>query len=154
MSSKQESRFELEEELAREDEYDRELRAKFARHLYVSNFLESSAQGRVSQVAGEMLSQPTTEQATASKSSRVLHRFKNNFLQVLVPFTSAVLVSTVTYPLAVRFVKRAFGFRNFYAIHCAIAPLLAFVNVHIVAITGTLVSIKVREELYKEIVAT
>lgn len=47
---------ELESEMLKDsDHYERELKAKQSRKLYVSNFLESREQAKISGVGGEMM---------------------------------------------------------------------------------------------------
>lgn len=53
-----------------------------------------------------------------------------------------MMCATVTYPLAVRIVKRVFGLRSFYSIHLAIAPFLALIHVNIFGVSHTLFRIK------------
>lgn len=56
------------------------------------------------------------------------------------------MAATITYPLAVRVARsRLFKLRNFYSIHLAIAPFLAFAHVNIYAVFQTLTKIKVKE---------
>ena len=65
------------------------------------------------------------------------------------------LVGTVTYPLAVRIArsKRLFKLRNFYAIHLAIAPFLAFIHINIFAGVHTLMRIKIKEEEFQDFIS-
>jgi hypothetical protein len=62
-----------------------------------------------------------------------------------------MMCATVTYPLAVRLVKRVFGLRGFYAIHLAIAPFLALIHVNIFGVSHTLFRIKHMEREFEAV---
>lgn len=53
-----------------------------------------------------------------------------------------MMCGTVTYPLAVRLVKRVFRLRGFYSIHLAIAPFLALIHINIFGVSHTYFRIK------------
>ena len=64
-----------------------------------------------------------------------------------------MLCGTLTYPLAVRFVKRVFKLRGFYSIHLAIAPILALIHINIFGISHTYFRIKHMEREYDAFLA-
>lgn len=62
-----------------------------------------------------------------------------------------MMCATITYPLAVRLVKRVFRLRGFYAIHLAIAPFLALAHVNIFGISQTIFRIKHMEREFEAV---
>lgn len=85
---------------------------------------------------------------TASSNSSVLFQFAGNASKVIVPSLITMMCATVTYPLAVRIVKKIFKLRGFYAIHLSIAPFLALVHVNIFGVSHTYCRIKHMEREY------
>ena len=73
--------------------------------------------------------------------------YMKNVWQFIVPIFITALCGTVTYPIAVRVARSRYLFklRNFYAIHIAIAPFLAFAHINIFAVFQTLMKIKLKE---------
>ena len=62
-----------------------------------------------------------------------------------------MMCGTVTYPIAVRIVKRIFRLRGFYPIHLAIAPFLALVHVNIFGVCHTYFRIKHIEKEFEAV---
>jgi hypothetical protein len=62
------------------------------------------------------------------------------------------LAGTLTYPLAVRIARSRYllKLRNFYAIHIAIAPFLAFAHINIFSAVNTYMRIKIKEEDFRD----
>lgn len=81
-------------------------------------------------------------EAPVANTSSILFQFAGNVSKVIAPALITMMCATVTYPLAVRFVKRVFGLRGFYAIHLTIAPILALIHVNIFGVSHTLFRIK------------
>ena len=81
-------------------------------------------------------------EAPVANTSSILFQFAGNASKVIAPALITMMCATVTYPLAVRFVKRVFGLRGFYAIHLTIAPFLALIHVNIFGVSHTIFRIK------------
>ena len=62
------------------------------------------------------------------------------------------MAGTVTYPIAVRIARSRYLFklRNFYAIHIAIAPFLAFAHINIFGGVHSYMKTKVKESDYRD----
>jgi len=70
-----------------------------------------------------------------------------NFSYYTVPMGSTAILATFTYPFFVKIArsKRLLGLRNFYAIHIAIAPFMAFVNLNFFGFLQTIFQMKIKE---------
>ena len=80
------------------------------------------------------------------KSIIVQNEFIANAGKVIVPVMLTLLTGTFTYPLASKLVRSwPLRLRGFYAIHLAIAPLLAYIHVHIFGISHAYCRIKITE---------
>lgn len=78
-------------------------------------------------------------------------QFTGNASKVIFPVLITMICGTVTYPLAVRFVKRVFRLRGFYAIHLTIAPFLALIHVNILGVSHTYLRIKHMEREFEAV---
>ncbi|TNV75803.1 hypothetical protein FGO68_gene10144 [Halteria grandinella] len=145
---------ELESDLLKDNEsYEKNLKEKMQKRMYVSNFLESKDQAKVSGMGGAMFMQRAeSKQEVKSEGNPLIRTYMRNLSQVMVPIFVTALCGTVTYPIAVRIArsKRLFKLRNFYAIHIAIAPFLAFIHSNIFSGVYMYMKIKIREIDYKE----
>jgi hypothetical protein len=81
----------------------------------------------------------------------VLFQFSGNVSKVIIPAVFTMMCGTVTYPIAVRMVKRIFRLRGFYPIHFAIAPFLALVHVNIFGVCHTYFRIKHIEKEFQAV---
>jgi hypothetical protein len=74
---------ELEKEMIGEDPYERELREKYERTLYMSNYLENREQKKKSVLGLPMLTDFVNNQ---TQGQRFIDVITKNFMCVLVPF--------------------------------------------------------------------
>ena len=81
----------------------------------------------------------------------MLFQFAGNASKVIIPAVITMMCGTVTYPIAVRIVKKVFKLRGFYAIHLSIAPFLALVHVNIFGISHTYFRIKHIEKEFEAV---
>jgi len=125
------------------DHYQKEVTDKMSRRLYVSNFTESTQQGRASSLSGEMGNQSLEQESTVAA-------FRRNFSQFAIPFTLSAMTATFTYPIAVRIARKC-GLRGFYAIHISVAPFLAWVNLVTFNASRTYMKIKEREREFQRL---
>ena len=112
--------------------------------------METKEQSKQSRISGQMLTTQAKEDEDNSKESQIqifLKQYTRNIGKVLIPVIVTAFAGTVTYPIAVRIArsKRLFKLRNFYAIHLAIAPFLAFIHVNIFAAVHSYMTIKIIE---------
>ena len=130
------------------------MKEKLERKLIVGNLLESQSQARISKTGGEFLTQNVTSKSSANSDESndvgnklFTDQLKANMLNFTMPLLTTLMVSSVSYPLAIKIIKsRLFGLRNWYAVHLAIAPFLALINVIVFGMTHGYFRIKVREQ--------
>jgi len=81
----------------------------------------------------------------------VFFQFKGNASKLIFPALITMMFGTITYPLAVRFVKKVFRLKGFYAIHLTIAPFLALIHLNIFGVCHALFRIKHMESEYESL---
>lgn len=71
--------------------------------------------------------------------------------KIIAPLFITMLCGTITYPIAVRVVKRVFKLRGFYAIHLSIAPFLAIIHTNVFAVSHSYFMIKHMEKEFDSV---
>ena len=97
----------IEKDLLGDDEYEQELKEKFDRKLYVSNFLENQKEANRSKFGLGMLSDYSKD----PEAYQYINSIIKDGSGMLIPFAVTGLFATITYPRYVRFVKRRFGLK-------------------------------------------
>ena len=119
--------------------------------MLVSNFLESKDQSKSSKFGGEMMSSSQSIKSNQFFKNDLMNNLARNFTYFAAPLFCTSMIGTITYPLAVRFVKKAFRLRNFYSIHIAIAPFLALIHINFFALVQTLINVQYINHEYREV---
>ncbi|CAI2372622.1 unnamed protein product [Moneuplotes crassus] len=136
----------LEDELLGENEYEREIRAKYDNRLYTSNYLQNKTQTKKASFG-----LPTFSSSNESSIQKdVLKMYLNRVCCFLLPIGVTGLSATFTYPIAVRLVKSLFKIRDFYAIHLAISPIMVFININVFGTLRGIMNVKIKEAEYEE----
>ena len=142
---------EAEAELFNEDDiYVKGLKEKTDRKKFVSNFLETGEQSKVSSLGGATLSS-SSYLTDEDKTAKVLTKFAGNAGSLILPIAVTMLCGTVTYPIAVRIARKVFKLRGFYAIHLSIAPFLALAHVNIFGVSQAYCWIKLMERDFEQL---
>ena len=123
---------------------------KTDRKKFVSNFLETSEQSKVSSLGGATLS-ASPDVKEEDRGAKVLTTFAGNAGSLILPVAVTMLCGTVTYPIAVRIARRVFKLRGFYAIHLSIAPFLALAHVNIFGVAQAYCWIKLMETEFEHL---
>ena len=124
------------------------------RRVLVANFLETKDQSKISRVDGKVISQqqilskPIQTNKNRFFEDDFLNKLTWNFVKYAGPLFCTAMLSTITYPLAVRVArsKRLFKLRDFYAIHISIAPFLAVIHINFFQLLLSYIRIKQKEK--------